>query len=128
MVLPRPKEINCFLCKYYQPDDFQEFVGYCTRYAPKAGSGAGTLGPPPNGIAALINRPEETWCGDFAKWLGEPRDQGFCPAPTVTVLAADGPQEVADETAARVAAANATTPETETKTTTKAAAKSKGGK
>jgi hypothetical protein len=82
MPLPRPRSINCFLCDHYAPNDFLDFQGMCTA---KAVTGDGSIGSTTAGNEfPHIPRPADTYCGDFKKWNGVPREQGNCyPIPEV---------------------------------------------
>lgn len=77
MVLPRQKDFSCFDCKFYAPNPAIEFQGHCAKNAPTGENGVFYSGPATTG--AEIVQPSITWCGDFAKWTGEPREEGTCP-------------------------------------------------
>lgn len=79
MVLPRQKDFNCFQCKFYAPNPGIDFQGHCARQAPTGENGLNPFPTGPATTGAELVQPSITWCGDFEKWMGEPREEGTCP-------------------------------------------------
>jgi len=127
MVLPRQKEITCFQCKFYRPDETRQYQGNCCKPSPQAESGVGAVEP---GMEwCFVQVPSETWCGDFEKWMGPAREVGVCPyvPPAQAVVLSKTLKSKVDATAAAVkkTAAPASAPAVVAKKSTKTATKKK---
>lgn len=74
---------NCWICDHFRRNNGSlndPNTGSCTRFAPSASGAVASPGTDPPGateqdtVGAEIPVPEETFCGDFKRWIGAARE------------------------------------------------------